>query len=109
VQAFVNDHRWNLLHVAGLTYPISNLLLPVSSLLERKSESSKLAMSPLERTKESGRRQVKFKTHFPSVLGMLLNRVAMGPAHSLQKMFSKPEKALVIYFEAKPAMEALHG
>jgi hypothetical protein len=109
VRALASTHRWRLLHVAGLTYPLSNLLLPLSNFLVRKSESSKLALSPLERTKESGRREVKFKTQFPPVLGMLLNRVSMSPVHLLQKMFSKSEKALVIYFEAKPPTEARHG
>jgi SAM-dependent methyltransferase len=106
VQALARNSRWSLMHIAGLTFPLSNVLLPVSNFLVRRSESSKLAMSALERTKESGRREVKFKTHFPSVLGLILNRVTMSPVHMLQKLFSGSERALVIYFEAKPSMES---
>lgn len=108
VQTLANGHRWRIQHVAGLTFPLSNLLLPLSNFLVRRSESPKLAMSALERTKESGRRDVKFKTHFPSVLGMFLNRVTMSPMHLVQKLFSRSERALVIYFEAKPSMETSH-
>jgi SAM-dependent methyltransferase len=102
IQSLAAANRWSLQHLAGLTFPVSNFLLPISNFLVKKSESSKLVMSQLERTKESGRRQVKFKTHFPSVLGMVLNRVTMMPAHLVQKLFSRSEKALVLYFEAKP-------
>ncbi|MEJ7685851.1 MAG: hypothetical protein WKG52_01965 [Variovorax sp.] len=88
--------------MTGLTFPISNLLLPISNLLVRHSESAKLTMSQLERTKESGKRQMQYKTHFPPVLCLMLNRVTMFPAHLVQKIFSRSEKALVIYFEAQP-------
>ena len=108
IQALASTNEWSLQHVAGLTFPVSNVLLPISNFLVQKNESAKLALSQLDRTKQSGRRQVKFKTHFPSVLGMILNRITMTPAHWLQKMFSRSEKALVIYFEAKPAMNARH-
>lgn len=109
VQQLASSNRWKLMHIAGLTYPLSNMLLPVSNFLVRRSESAKLAMSALERTKESGRRNVKFKTTFPVVLAMVLNRVTMLPLHQLQKVFSRSERALVIYFEAKPPMETPHG
>jgi SAM-dependent methyltransferase len=94
--------NWKLQHIAGLTFPISNLLLPVSNFLVNRSERSKLGLSALERTKQSGRRQVKFKTHFPSVLRIFLNEYALFPLYLLQKLFSKSERALVIYFEVKP-------
>jgi SAM-dependent methyltransferase len=93
---------WNVIYMAGLTFPISNWLLPVSNLLVNRSEGSKLALSPLERTKESGRRNVFFKTRFPAVLALLLNRVTLFPLHLLQKFFVASEEALVIYFEARP-------
>jgi SAM-dependent methyltransferase len=102
LEALATANKWRLQHVAGLTFPVSNMLLPISNFLVRRSESSKLTLSQLDRTKESGRRQVSFKTHFPSVLGLILNRITMMPAHLVQKMFSRSEKALVIYFEAKP-------
>lgn len=91
---------WKLGHVAGLTYPVSNLLLPLSNFLVRRQESEKLDLSLLERTKHSGRRQVRFKTHFPSILKWLLNERTMLPLHWIQKLFVKSNNALVLYFEA---------
>jgi hypothetical protein len=64
---------WKLCHFAGLTYPLSNLLLPLSNYLVRRNEGGKLALSSIERTKHSGRRRVRFKTYFPSILKLLLN------------------------------------
>ncbi|VTU13707.1 16S ribosomal RNA methyltransferase KsgA/Dim1 family protein [Variovorax sp. SRS16] len=103
------SNRWRILHMAGLTFPVSNLLLPLSNYLVRKSESAKLTLSALERTKQSGRREVSFKTKFPTVLGMVLNRVTMSPLHWLQKLFARSDSALVLYFEVKPSEESIHG
>ena len=102
---------WKLLHIAGLTFPISNLLLPLSNFLVNKSERSKLDLSPLDRTKQSGRRQVKFKTYFPAILGLLLNEFTLFPMYILQKLFVKSERALVLYFEAQPnpALESVEN
>jgi SAM-dependent methyltransferase len=108
IQALASANKWSLVHIAGLTFPVSNILLPISNFLVQKNESAKLSLSQLDRTKESGRRQVKFKTHFPSALGMILNRITMVPAHWMQKIFSRSENALVIYFEAKPIANAPH-
>ena len=89
-----------------LTFPVSNLLLPVSNYLVNRAERSKLNLSLVDRTKQSGRRQVAFKTHFPSLLGVLLNRFTMFPAFLIQKLFSGSERALVLYFEASPVTQA---
>lgn len=91
---------WKLGHVAGLTYPMSNMLLPLSNFLVRRHEANKLALTSLERTKHSGRRNVRFKTHFPSILKLFLNEQALLPLHWVQKLFSNSDRALVIYFEA---------
>ena len=103
IETLVSVNGWKLLHIAGLTFPISNLLLPVSNFLVNKSEGSKLDLSPLDRTKQSGRRQVKFKTYFPAILGLLLNEFTLFPMYILQKLFVKSERALVLYFEAQPS------
>jgi SAM-dependent methyltransferase len=109
IETLAADSGWKLLHIAGLTFPLSNLLLPVSNFLVNRSERSKLDLSPLERTKHSGRRQVKFKTHFPSILGILLNEFTLFPIYIMQKLFAKSERALVLYFEAQPALEAVES
>ena len=88
--------------MTGLTFPLSNLLLPVSNFLVTRSEKHKLAYSALQRTEQSGRRTVKYKTYFPSVLGLLLNSVTMFPFHLIQKLLGGSSSALVSFFEAKP-------
>lgn len=100
---------WTVTHVAGLTYPLSNLLLPLSNLLVRRHEHGKLALSMDERTRKSGRRSVTFKTHFPPIVGWLLNPRALAPLHWLQKRFVHSERALVLYFEARPLSTTENG
>lgn len=101
--------RWRLKHIAGLTFPVSNLLLPVSNFLVKRAENSKLKLSKLERTKQSGNRNVKFKTHFPPITGLLLNRLTILPFYWVQKTFLGSKKALVLYFEATPLNSTGHG
>ena len=101
LRSLLQRSRWEAVHVAGLTYPVSNLLLPISNYLVQRSEVSKLKLSTLERTKQSGRRNVRFKTHFPSVLKLILNEWTMLPLYWIQKFYSNSDKVLVIYFEAK--------
>lgn len=108
IETLATSSGWKMLHTAGLTFPVSNLLLPISNFLVNRGERSKLGLSLLERTRQSGRREVKFKTHFPSVLGLLLNEVTMYPLYLLQKLFARSERALVLYFEAQPAPGAVH-
>lgn len=94
--------NWRMLHLTGLTVPISNLLLPASNFLVRRSEKHKLKYSNAERTKLSGRRSVKYKTYFPHVLAALLNPIVLFPLHLLQKLFGRSQLALTLFFEAKP-------
>lgn len=102
IQALMAQTGWTVGHLAGLTFPVSNFLLPVSNLLVHRSERSKLGLSAIERTKSSGHRNVKFKTHFPTLLGLVLNRHVLWPFHVLQKVFKNSDRALVIYFESRP-------
>ncbi|WP_428825261.1 class I SAM-dependent methyltransferase [Azonexus sp. IMCC34842] len=102
VEQLVADSGWKLLHVVGLTFPLSNFLLPVSNFLVNRSEGQKLSLSPLERTKQSGRRSVKYKTYFPSMLGLFLNKYTLSPFHCVQKWCARSERALVLFFEAQP-------
>lgn len=104
--ALAKNQEWRLNHVAGLTYPISNILLPISNFLVRKAEKSKMSLSNLDKTKASGIRNVKFKTHFPPFLSLLLNRYTLLPLHWLQKFFSSSSGSLILYFEAIPNKKA---
>jgi SAM-dependent methyltransferase len=86
-------------HVAGLTYPLSNLLLPVSNFLVRRAEGDKVAMDMQGRTQASGRREVTGKTWFPSPARVILNEFCLYPFHILQKILSRASRALVVYAE----------
>jgi SAM-dependent methyltransferase len=97
-----SDSGWRLLDMAGLTYPLSNMLLPISNFLVRRREAAKLALPMIERTKLSGQRRVPFKTHFQSPFAFLLNEVTLMPFDFLQRLGRRSERALVLYFEAEP-------
>lgn len=92
-------HGWRIDHMAGLTFPVSNLLLPLSNHLVARTESRKLGLDEDERTRASGRREVFGKTVFPAVAGLLLNDIAMYPLHMLQKLCRDAGRALVLYTE----------
>lgn len=89
-------------HIAGLTFPVSNVLLPISNALVRRSEGHKRSLSKAERTRQSGTRDVAFKTTFPRALGFLLNERTLYPLHLVQKAARKSGRALVLYAEATP-------
>lgn len=102
IERLAVDSGWKLSHIVGLTFPLSNFLLPVSNFLVNRSERQKLSMTILERTKQSGRRSVRYKTHFPFLLGLLLNKYTLLPMHLLQKGLARSKNALVLFFEARP-------
>ena len=94
---------WELEHIAGLTFPLSNLLLPISNWLVGRAERDRLGMSELDRTLHSGNRDVAGKTWFPSAARLVLNDRALFPLHLLQRAFRDSTRALVLYAEARPA------
>jgi len=98
----LDKQNWTKQHIAGLTFPVSNMMLPLSNLLVSRQEKGKLDASMLDRTKLSGNRKVLFKTYFPNVMKIFLNTIVMSPFHFLQKLFSNSSSALVLYFEASP-------
>lgn len=109
IQGLLARQGWKCGHLAGLTYPISNLVLPISNHLVRQNEEAKLSLSQEERTKLSGRRRVRFKTDFPKIAGWLLNPYALLPFHLLQKWLGNSTSSLVLYFEGTPSSEARMG
>lgn len=100
LHSLAKNTDWSIDHLVGLTFPTSNILLPLSNFLVRKAEKSKIQLSELEKTKASGIRNVKFKTSFPSILSLFLNPYVLLPLHWLQKAFSSSPNSLVLYFEA---------
>jgi len=99
LQRSIETQGLRLQHVAGLTYPLSNLLFPVSEFLVRRAERRKLALSAQERTRLSGNRDVAFKTRFPPALRLVLNEAVMAPLHWLQKLNARNPRSMVIYAE----------
>ena len=57
------------------------------------------ALSPAQRTRLSGNRDVAFKTRFPAPLGLVLNEWVLSPLHWLQKLNARNPRSLVIYAE----------
>jgi SAM-dependent methyltransferase len=94
---------WDLDHVAGLTFPLSNVLLPISNRLVARAERDRLGMSELERTLRSGDRHVAGKTSFPPLARVVLNDWALYPLHLLQRACRGSDRALVLYGEAIPS------
>ena len=102
LETTVHEHGWGMVHVAGLTYPMSNLLLGASNLLVRRAEQDKTTLALKERTELSGDRRVGWKTDFPPWLHVMLNQTALLPFHWLQKRYRQANDALVIYCECVP-------
>ena len=92
---------WRLRHLTGLTYPLSNWLLPFSNRLVRGHEGHLRNLSEQERTVLSGDRQVPFKTVYPDFLRIFLNPVVLYPFYILQRLFRNHPDSLVIYAELK--------
>lgn len=102
IEQLISSNGWKLQHMAGLNFPLSNVLLPLSNVLVSRRERSRLSLSFDERTRKSGMREVKYKTYLPPIARLFLNRYTLFPFHCLQKAFSKSERSLVLAFEATP-------
>jgi SAM-dependent methyltransferase len=107
LEARLREFQWAPLHIAGLTYPLSNVLLPISNVLVRRAEAEKASLSMEERTRRSGVRDVPFKTRFSPVFAPFLNRFALYPLHLVQKACRASDRALVIYVECEPLYRAV--
>lgn len=87
-------------HLAGLTYPLSNIVLPLSNYLVARHEGAKMSEPLTTRTVMSGCRSVPMKTKFPPLFRIFLNDVTLYPFHLLQKLFRRHSNALILYVEA---------
>jgi 2-polyprenyl-3-methyl-5-hydroxy-6-metoxy-1,4-benzoquinol methylase len=86
--------------VYGLTFPLSNILLPISNFLVKRSEISKAQLSRAERTLLSGHREVKYKVIFPKYFKLLLNELTLFPFIVLQKVYRGHPDSLVLVLGA---------
>ncbi len=90
-------------HMAGLTFPLSNLLLSLSNRQVRRWEADKTSLGLDRRTVESGDRHVPWKTSFPPAARLVLNDAVLFPFHLLQRVNSRNPSSLVLYCECRPA------
>jgi SAM-dependent methyltransferase len=95
----IEEHALEVRHLAGLTFPVSNVLYPLSEYLVRRAERNKMKLTIAERTRLSGNRAVPFKTTFPALLRIVLNETVMYPFHVLQKLSAGNDRSLVVYAE----------
>jgi SAM-dependent methyltransferase len=102
LRTVVTSSGFRIAWVAGLTWPVSNLLFPVSNYLVRRAESRNLAFTLDERTRLSGSRDVAMKTRFHPLLGLVLNETVLYPFHMLQKLGARSQHALTLYAELSP-------
>lgn len=102
IKKYLNQHGWKTKRIEGLTYPLSNIFLPISNWLVKKHESAKLKKSKKLQTQLSGRRRVPFKTEFPKWFKIILNPFTLYPFVWLQNIFKENDKCLTIFFEATP-------
>ena len=93
---------WRLDHVAGLTFPLSNVLLPISNRLVARAERDRLAMSGSSAPCSPVTGPSAGKTSFPAAARVILNERTLYPLHLLQRAFRDTERALVLYGEAVP-------
>ncbi|MBX9722831.1 MAG: class I SAM-dependent methyltransferase [Candidatus Obscuribacterales bacterium] len=96
----------NALSECGLTekttwsvgVPVVNLLAGVTNVLLKRSatEVNKMSLSKVEQTTTSGIREVPFKTVFPPVFKLILNRFTLYPLFVVQRIFYQSNIGLIL-------------
>ncbi len=85
--------------IDGLTYPVSNFLLPLSNYIVKIQEEKNLSLTNEEKTIKSGYRVVKGKTQFSKNFFIILNEYTLFPLYLIQKIFKNNRACLVLYAE----------
>jgi hypothetical protein len=88
--------------LVGLTWPLSNLLLPLSNRLVARAEAQRLSLSLQRRTIASGHRDVPWKTRFPAAARLVLNEWTLRPFHLAQLAGAERDDAMILYCEFRP-------
>lgn len=92
----------NCNHLAGLNFPVSNILHPLTKLVLRANNMKrKVASKSLnERTISSGTWKIPMLNSFPQLFAIGLNPFVMWPFHVVQKLTSNNKNCVVLYAEA---------
>lgn len=94
-----------LLEVSGLTdvevwslsVPTANVLVGIGNALARRAgEGRKRNLTKIEQTKTSGLREIPWKTTFPSVFRLILNRYTLYPLLVIQRLFYHTDLGIAI-------------
>lgn len=74
--------------VWSISVPVSNILFKIgTALLRRSSEVAKINLSKKEQTQTSGIQDIPWKTTFPAVVRLILNRRVLYPLFIIQRLF----------------------
>jgi SAM-dependent methyltransferase len=121
IRTTLDQAGFKVVHLVGLNFPLSNLLLPLSNVLVgRHSRGVSRFALKAEQTKASGMLQINWKTRFPLFARLLINSVTLYPFHLLQKLNRNNSRSLVVYVEfvrrsdpftgaAEPSVETTAG
>lgn len=82
-------------YIRGLTFPLSNLLFPLSKFIVRKNHNGE-GLSTEEKTKKSGVRQEYLKAKFPKFFIILLNKYFLYIFIILQDLFKFNKSNMVL-------------
>jgi 2-polyprenyl-3-methyl-5-hydroxy-6-metoxy-1,4-benzoquinol methylase len=84
-------------HVWSVAVPVANLLFRLGNAMIRLGgETRKKSLSAQQQTEESGIRRIPFKTVFPPVFGLVLNKYTMAPLHAVQRLFYGSDLGLTL-------------
>lgn len=95
-------------HLAGLTYPLSNVLLPLSNHLVTRHSGFARRLSRREQTKRSAMIEIQWKTKFPRVTSLFINALTLYPFYILQKLNRNNRSCLVLYVEFEKGSSSPH-
>lgn len=92
----------SIFDIFSIGVPLCNAILKLSNLTIIKSmEKNKLNCSKIEQTKGSGVREIPYKTVFPKMFKLFLNRKAMYPFLLCQRLFFHSEMGINYLIKCK--------
>ncbi len=96
--ALLTDAGLENVEVWSVAVPVANLLLRLGNGMIRRSsnEMAKRDLVKAEQTLTSGIREIPFKTTFPAVFRLILNRWTMMPLAVLQRLFYRTRKGITV-------------